>query len=67
MTKRKRQNNQEDIELVRLSQPEAMLDDDTLHALSDYIEALRAIATRLEKEGYTFVDGKLRRPDDIQT
>lgn len=44
-----------------------MLDDDTLHALSEFGEALRAVVTRLEREGYTIADGKLRRIDDIQS
>lgn len=65
MTKRKQQKK-DDIALARLSRSESMLDDDTLHALSEYVEALRAIAARLEKEGYVIKDGKLSRVDDIQ-
>ena len=64
--KRKRFEREEAIEFVRLSRSESLLDDDTIRALSEFGEALRAVVTRLRAEGYTIVDGELRRINDIQ-
>ena len=54
------------VQLVHLSRSESLLDDETLRALSEFGEALRAVVTRLRSEGYTIVNGELRRINDIQ-
>ena len=64
--KRKRPEREEAVQLVRLSRSESLLDDDTIRALSEFGEALRAVVTRLRSEGYTIVNGELLRIDDIQ-
>ena len=64
--KRKRFEREEAIEFVRLSRSESLLDDDTIRALSEFGEALRAVVTRLAAEGYTITDGDIHRIDDIQ-
>ena len=64
--KRKRLKREDAVQLVRLSRSESLLDDDTIRALSEFGEALRAVVARLRSEGYTIADGELRRINDIQ-
>jgi len=66
MMKRKGLEHEEAVELVRLPRSESLLDDDTIRALSEFGEALRAVMTRLAAEGYSIVDGEVRRINDIQ-
>ena len=53
-------------EVVPLDPSEWQFDDDTIIALSDLGDVLRRIHNRMKAEGYTIIDGQVKKLETIK-
>ncbi|MDE1945496.1 MAG: hypothetical protein KGI03_04490 [Patescibacteria group bacterium] len=63
---RRHQQREEVSQVIHLPRSEWQFTDETIRALSEYGEALRAVYNRMRAEGYTIRDGKVCRVEEIQ-